>query len=302
MAQDRTPRELIDELTALLELRPAGEEAFDSVPTPDRARSGAGRVFGGQVIAQALCAAALTVPDARPPHSLHAYFLRMGNDDAPIRYDVARDLDGGSFSNRRVAASQEGPKGRRPILSLNASFHRREPGLHHQDAMPQVPPPEAVIDDIEKRRPKLHLYPEARRAAMGQLRPIEQRTVENLDWIDPTPAPPLLHVWFRAVAPLGDDMALHRAVFAYASDLFMLRTTTLPHGMHWFSGEMMEASLDHSVWFHGDFRADEWLLFQARSSWAGGGRGYARAKVFTRDGRMVASAAQEGLIRLVERR
>jgi acyl-CoA thioesterase-2 len=297
MVQDRTPRELIDELTALLQLEEVGDDAFDSVPTPAEAQSGAGRVFGGQVIAQALTAAALTSPDDRAPHSLHAYFLRMGNDDAPIRYDVARDLDGGSFSNRRVAASQSG----RTILSLNASFHRREDGLHHQDPMPDVPPPEEVVDDIEKRRPNLHLYPEARRTAMSQPRPIEQRTVEGLDWIHPTPTSSLMHVWFRACAPLGDSPALHRAVFAYASDLFMLRTTTLPHGTHWFNGDMLEASLDHSVWFHDDFRADEWLLFQARSAWAGKGRGYATGKVFARDGRLVASAAQEGMIRLVKR-
>jgi acyl-CoA thioesterase-2 len=298
MISDRTPRELVDELTALLQVQPADENAFDSVPTPTKARTGAGRVFGGQVIAQALMAASATVPDNRAPHSLHAYFLRMGDDDTPVRYDVARDLDGGSFSNRRVAASQHG----KPILSLNASFHRRENGLSHQDEMPDVPPPEALVDDIEKRKPRLHLYPEERRAMMGARRPIEQRAVEDLDWINPTPSSPLMHIWFRASAPLADSLALHRAVFAYASDLFMLRTTTLPHGIHWFDGEMLEASLDHAVWFHEDFRVDEWLLFQTRSSWAGRGRGYATGKIFTRDGRLVASATQEGMIRLLKKR
>lgn len=298
MIQDRPPQELVDELVGLLRLQPIGDDGFESAPTPTEARTGAGRVFGGQVIAQALLAAAATVPDDRVPHSLHAYFLRLGNDDAPFRYDVARDLDGGSFSNRRVQASQDD----RPILSLNASFQRSEQGLSHQDEMPDVPPPEDLPDEIELRRAKLHLYPEERRATMGQRRPIEQRPVEDLDWIDPRPSPPLIHIWFRACAPLGDDPALHRAVFAYASDFFMLRSTTLPHGVHWFGGQMREASLDHALWIHEDFRMDDWLLFQTRSSWAGGGRGYATGKIFTRDGRLVASAAQEGMIRLVKPR
>lgn len=297
MDQDRTPRQLIDELTALLQLAPLESDTFESIVAPPVARSSHGRMFGGQAIAQALAAAAQTVPDDRAPHSLHAYFLRMGDDNIPARFDVARDLDGGSFSNRRVAVHQNG----RPILSLNASFQRREEGASHQDAMPDVPPPEDVMDDLEKRRPKLHLYPEAIRKTMGHIRPIEQRTVEGLDWIDSTPAPPLMHVWFRASAPLGDSPTLHRAIFAYASDLFMLRATTLPHGILWFGGEMREASLDHSIWFHDDFRADEWLLLQTRSSWAGRGRGFATAKAFSRDGRLVASVAQEGMIRLVKR-
>lgn len=298
MSNDRTPEQLIAELTAVLAVQPLADDTFEGARTPPQSLSGAGRVFGGQVIAQALVAAAATVPDDRPPHSLHAYFLRMGDDEKPIRYDVARDLDGGSFSNRRVAASQADGDQRRPILSLNASFHRREEGVSHQDPMPDVPPPEDVADDIEKRRPKLHLYPEHRRIAMGTRRPIEQRTVEDLDWIDPKPVPAVMHTWFRACAPLGDSLALHRAVFAYASDLVMLRTATLPHGIHWFGGAMQEASLDHAIWFHDDFRTDEWMLFQTRSSWAGRARGYTTGKVFTRDGRLVASASQEGLIRM----
>lgn len=301
MIQDRTPRELIDELTALLRLRPLGGDTFESVPSVAGSSSGIGRIFGGQVIAQALMAASETAPDDRPAHSLHAYFLRMGNDDLPIRHDVARDLDGGSFSNRRVAASQDTEGGRRAILSLNASFHRREDGPSHQDEMPDVPPPEALMDDIDKLRPKLHLYPAPMSVSMGQRRPIEQRTVEDLDWIDPRPTAPVMHVWFRACAPLDNSEALHRAVFAYASDLFMLRTPTLPHGLHWFNGEMQEASLDHSIWFHGDFRMDEWLLIQVRSAWAGRARGHASARIFTRDGRLVASVAQEGLMRTIKR-
>lgn len=301
MTQDRTPGELIDELTTLLRLQPKGDDTFESVPAPARSRSAVGRIFGGQVIAQALMAAAETVPEDRPAHSLHAYFLRMGKDDLPIRYDVARDLEGGSFSNRRVAASQGTKEGRRAILSLNASFHRREDGLSHQDEMPDVPPPEALVDDIEKRRPKLHLYPEPLNVTMGQRRAIEQRTVEDLDWIDPRPTAPVAHVWFRACAPLDDSETLHRAVFAYASDLFMLRTPTLPHGVHWFNGEMQEASLDHSIWFHDDFHMDDWLLIQVRSSWAGRARGHASARVFTRDGRLVATAAQEGMMRMIKR-
>ncbi len=297
MTEERTPRELIDELTALLRLRRLSDDAFESVPGPAQSRSRIGRIFGGQVIGQALVAATETTPPDRPVHSLHAYFLRMGTDDLPVRYDIARDLDGGSFSNRRVAASQGG----RAILSLNASFHRREDGVSHQEAMPDVPPPEALVDDIEKRRPTLHLYPEPLNVTMGQRRPIEQRTVEDLDWIDPKPAAPVMHAWFRACAPLGESETLHRAVFAYASDLFMLRAPTLPHGLHWFNGAMQEASLDHSIWFHDDFRMDDWLLIQVRGGWAGRARGHATARVFTRDGRLVATVAQEGLMRTIRR-
>ncbi len=295
MAQEPTPQELVAELTALLKVETDGEDAYLGARTPEGASTGAGRVFGGQVIAQALAAAEATVTGDRPPHSLHAYFLRMGDDTQPIRYDVAHDLDGGSFSNRRVAASQGG----KPILSLSASFHRREDGVHHQDAMPDVPGPEGLASDLEVRRASLHLFPEGRRAALGAPRPIEQRPVEKLHWMDATPAPPTTHSWFRTVAPVGDDPRLHRAMLAYASDLTLLRTAVLPHGLSWFRDKILEASLDHSLWFHDSFRIDEWLLYQTHSSWAGRGRGFITGKIFRQDGALVASVSQEGMIRIV---
>jgi acyl-CoA thioesterase-2 len=226
---------------------------------------------------------------------MHGFFLRMGDNAEPIEYQVARDLDGGTFSNRRVQAVQHA----RPILSLSASFQRREDGLFHQDAMPVVPGPEGLPSDVEERRAELDSYPEHLRASLGSLRPIEQRTVERLRWIDPEPVPPVCHIWWRTPAPIeSNDPRIHRAVLAYASDLAMLRTAALPHAVSWFSDPMQEASLDHSVWFHDDFRADEWILFVTRSPWAGRARGYTTGQMF-QDGRLIASISQEGLIRMV---
>jgi acyl-CoA thioesterase II len=296
MFDDPSPQELTDALLALLTVRPDGDDRFVGARIPPG--TGHGRVFGGQVVAQALAAADATLPDERHAHSLHAYFLRMGDDSRPIEYEVERNLDGGSFSNRQVRASQAG----RPILTLNASFQRLEAGLEHQDTMPDVPGPEGLPTDVEERRAYLHLFPERVRQAMGTLRPIEQRTVERLNWAEPKPAQPNAHIWWRTPAPIAsDDPRVHRAVLAYASDLAMLRTASLPHAMNWFDGSIQEASLDHAVWFHDDFRADEWLLFATHSGWAGRGRGHISGKIFRRDGRLVASVVQEGMIRLARR-
>jgi acyl-CoA thioesterase-2 len=292
MHQDPPPQQLVDGLVDLLTVQPDGADRFLGAQIPPG--TGHGRVFGGQVIAQALAAADATVPEGRLAHSLHAYFLRMGDDNLPIEYTVERNLDGGSFNNRQVRASQSG----RPILTLNASFHREEPGLSHQDAMPDVPGPEGLPSDVEERRAMVHLFPEPVRATLTAARAIEQRTVERLNWAVPEASPPTAHIWWRTPAPIAsDDPRVHRAVLAYASDLAMLRTATLPHAINWFSGEMQEASLDHSVWFHDHFRADEWLLFVTHSSWAGAGRGLIAGKMYRRDGRLVASVAQEGIIR-----
>lgn len=296
MSEQAILRKLIDDLVALLTVKPLGGDRFEGARTPPGAISGADRVFGGQVIAQALAAATATAPEERPVHSMHGYFLRMGANSHPIDYEVARDLDGGTFSNRRVQAIQGG----RPILSLSASFQRRETGLHHQDPMPEVPGPDDLPTDVEERREELARYPEHLREALGALRPIEQRTVERLRWIDPETHPPLCHAWWRAAAPIpSDDPRIHRAMLAYASDLAMLRTAALPHAVSWFSDPMQEASLDHAVWFHDDFRADEWILFVTRSSWAGRARGYTTGQMF-QGGRLIASIAQEGLIRMLE--
>lgn len=300
MSDEPLLQKLVDDLVAVLTVTPLGEDRFEGARTPPGGVHGEGRVFGGQVIAQALAAAVATVSEDRPVHSLHGYFLRMGADTRPIEYNVARDLDGGRFSNRRVEARQAKDGEIRPILSLTASFQQLEPGLHHQDPMPDVPGPDELPSDLDQRRADLDRFPEWFRARLAAPRPIEQRTVERLRWIDPATVPPVVHMWWRSAAPIAsDDQRVHRAVLAYASDMGMLRTAVLPHGVSWFSDPMQEASLDHAIWFHDDFRADEWLLFVTRSTWAGRARGYITGQMF-QDGRLVASVTQEGLIRLLE--
>ena len=287
-----TPAELVRWLVKLLDVKDAGEDQF----TGRRKRGGVGRVFGGQVIAQALAAAERTVAEDRGAHSFHAYFLRGGSEDHEIGLAVARDFDGGSFSNRRVVASQQG----RPILNFTASFQRHEEGLSHRDcAMPDVPGPEDLPTELELRRQFAEQMDPAQRHLFTQPRPIELRGIEGRHWLNEGAAPPRAHSWFRAVAPLPDDPRIHRAVLAYASDMQLLGTCILPHGLSWSRGEVMSASLDHSVWFHDTFRADEWLLYATDSPWSGNGRGFNRGRVFTQDGRLVASVAQEGMIRKV---
>lgn len=289
---ERTPEQIVASLVDLLDVKPTGNDHFDG----RRKKGGVGRVFGGEVIAQALNAAQQTVGEDRPAHSLHAYFLRGGSEEHPSDYRVVRDFDGGSFSNRRVVASQQG----RPILNLTASFQRHEDGLHHVDAdMPLVPPPEELESETDvRRRFAEQARPEARHVFLAE-RPIEMRAVEGRHWTNPAPAPPRANSWFKTVAPLPDDPRIHRAVLAYASDMSLLGTCALPHGLSWARGEVISASLDHAVWFHEDFRADEWLLYSTDSPWSGGGRGFNRGRIFTQDGRLVASVAQEGMIRKV---
>lgn len=292
MDSELTPERLVSGLVKLLEVKPQQGDHFIG----RKKRGGVGRVFGGQVIAQALLAAEATVDPARPAHSLHAYFLRGGSEDHETDYAVARDFDGGSFSNRRVVASQQG----RPILNLTASFQKHEEGLHHADAaMPDVPPPEELEPEMDvRRRYADQARPEARAYFLSP-RPVEMRAVEGRHWTNPTPAPPRSHSWFRTVAPLPDDPRVHRAILAFASDMTLLGTCALPHGLSWARGEVVSASLDHAVWFHEPFRADEWLLYATHSPWSGGGRGFNHGRIFTRDGRLVASVAQEGMIRKV---
>lgn len=292
MDGERTPEQLVAGLVKLLEVKDQGEDQF----LGRKKRGGVGRVFGGQVIAQALHSAELTVDPARPAHSLHAYFLRGGSEGVEIDYKVERDFDGGSFSNRRVVASQQG----RPILNLTASFQKHEDGLHHVDAaMPEVPAPEELEPEaVVRRRFAEQARPEARHHFLSE-RPVEMRAVEGRHWTNPKPAPPYSHSWFKTVAPLPDDPKIHRAVLAFASDMSLLGTCALPHGLSWARGEVVSASLDHAVWFHEPFRADEWLLYATDSPWSGGGRGFNRGRIFTRDGRLVASVAQEGMIRKV---
>ncbi len=254
---------------------------------------GAPQVFGGQVLGQALSAAAATV-EGRTVHSLHAYFLRRGDCNAPIVYEVDRSLDGHSFANRRIVAIQHGQQ----IFNMTASFQIAETGFDHQVPMPQVPPPESLPD--QSGRPPQELLvrlPERVRRFLEQPRPFEFRTVQPLDLLRPRRERPAREIWFRAVGALPDDETLHRRLLAYVSDFFLLDTATLPHGTSFLNPSLVMASIDHAMWFHRPLRVDDWLLYAMESPSASGARGFARAGVFARDGRLVASTAQEGLVR-----
>ncbi len=249
-------------------------------------------VFGGQVLAQAAVAAGMTV-EGRPVHSLHGYFLRPGDVQSPIVYDVDRIRDGGSFSTRRVVAIQHG----RAIFNMSASFHAPEPGVDHQVPMPKVPPPEELVSTTEFRRGFADRLPERLRGVLLQERPVEFRPVEHLDPLQPPKRPPNKQVWIRASGPLPDDPGIHQAVLAYASDFSLLSTVFLPHGLSFFQREVRAMSLDHAMWFHRPLRMDDWLLYSMDSPSACGGLGLSRGSIFSRDGVLVASVAQEGLIR-----
>ena len=294
MSDTPSPRDIVADFIRLLTVASQGEDSFTGPPQP----GGMGRVFGGQVIAQALQAAQATAPQGMNAHSLHAYFLRGGTEGLDTHYEVMRDLDGRSFANRRVTARQEGAT----ILTLTASFQRPEDGLEHLDAaMPDVPPPEDLIPDADQRRAMVERagdrLTEAQRALALRPRPLEMRTVGKLHWMNREPSAPVANSWFRAVAPLPDNPALHRAVIAYASDYTLLGTAALPHGFSWMRGELTGASLDHAIWFHHPARADEWLLYSTDSPWTGGGRGFNRGRIFDRSGKLIASVAQEGVMR-----
>lgn len=285
-----TPAELAADLVDLLDV----EELDTDLYRGRRSKGGVGRVFGGQVIAQALQAAQRSTDVQKVAHSLHAYFMRPGDEDHPIIYRVVRDFDGRSFSTRRVVAMQRG----QPILSLTASLQLPEEGMHHQDAMPEVPPPDALESEADIRRRESEKVDERFRRILTRPRLIEIRPVQPRRWADPRPSDPAAQSWFRVTASIGDDAAMHRAILSYASDMSLLGTSLLPHGVNWTTPGLQSASLDHSVWLHESFRVDEWLLYATDSSWAGHARGMNRGRIFTQDGRLVASVAQEGLIRM----
>jgi acyl-CoA thioesterase II len=255
---------------------------------------GSPQVFGGQVLGQALVAATQTVED-REVHSLHAYFLRRGDFNAPIVYEVDRAWDGKHFSTRRVVAIQRGAQ----IFNMSASFQRPEEGLDHQITMPDVPQPEDLEDMQTLYKAALTEVPEAMRRVLEQKRPFEFRPVEPPDFSRSRKHTPINHVWFKAVAPLPDDEALHRCLLAYASDFGLLGTALRPHAMNMMSTTLVVASIDHAMWFHRKLRVDDWLLYAMDSPSASGARGFARGSLFSRDGRLVASASQEGLIRVL---
>jgi acyl-CoA thioesterase-2 len=254
---------------------------------------GWGAIFGGQVLGQALSAAAQTVPGERAVHSLHGYFVRAGDVRRPILYQIDRLRDGSSFTTRRVVAVQEGEG----IFSLEASFQVHEEGFDHQDPMPDVPAPESLRSERELALAIADQIPPPLRARAIAERPIEIRPVELRNPLAPQVAAPRRHMWYRAIEHLPDDPALHRYLLAYASDFSFLGTALDPHGTSFFQPGMQVASLDHVMWFHRPFRFDEWLLYSVDSPSASGARGLVRGQFFDRAGRLVASCAQEGLIR-----
>lgn len=297
-----SPESLVAGLVRLLTVQPDGADgAFAGMAQP----GGIGRVFGGQVVAQALQAAQASAPQGYEAHSLHAYFLRSGTEGVEIDYRAQADFTGRSFANRRVVASQTKGGASEAILNLTASFQRPQAGLEHQNAaMPDIPPPEDLRTDREVRREIADRLgdrlPDDRRALMLRPRPIDMRTCDTLHWMNSEPRLPRAHSWFRTVAPLppiADDPAIHRAVIAFASDYTLLGTSALPHGLSWMRGELLGASLDHAIWFHRPARADDWLLYAVDSPWSGAGRGFNRGRIYNRDGDLVASVAQEGVMR-----
>jgi acyl-CoA thioesterase-2 len=254
---------------------------------------GWGAIFGGQVLGQALSAAAQTVPDNRAVHSLHGYFVRAGDVSKPILYQVDRLRDGKSFTTRRVVAVQEGEA----IFSLAASFQVHEHGFEHQDPMPDVPPPESLPSELALALAIADQLPPLVRAIAVAERPIEIRPVDPRDPLAPRASPPHRAMWYRAIDHLPDDPALHRYLLAYASDFSFLGTAMDPHGVSWLVPGMQVASIDHAMWFHRPFRFDDWLLYAVDSPSASGARGLVRGQFFDRQGRLVASTAQEGLMR-----
>jgi acyl-CoA thioesterase-2 len=254
---------------------------------------GSAQVFGGQVLGQALMAATATV-EKRMVHSLHAYFLRRGDFNSPIVYEVDRARDGNHFSTRRVVAIQHGAQ----IFNMSASFQSDESGLEHQLSMPEVPPPEDLPELASYySRVLAHLSPGMRRA-LEEKRPFEFRPTQAPTSLTSRNLSPSRAVWFRAAAPLADDEPLHRCLLAYASDFHLLDTALMSTGFSMMAPKLVIASIDHAMWFHRSVRVDDWLLYSTDSPSASGARGFARGSVFARDGRLVASTSQEGLIRV----
>jgi len=280
--------EVTRRLVELLDLSPIGDDHFQG----DSEDLGFPNVFGGQVLGQALMAASRTV-EGRLCHSLHAYFLRPGNQSMPIDYEVQRVRDGGSFSVRRVIARQDGKE----ILTGSMSFQVAEDGFEHQLTMPDAPGPETLRAEQEWGELLAPQVPEKMRPILTRDRPIEIRPVNPVNPLKPEKRPPHKQSWFRAQGPLPDDPVLHRCLLTYASDFQFLGTSLNPHGLTFMSKNLQVASLDHAIWFHRDFRMDEWLLYDKDSPSASAGRGFNRGNFFNEEGLLVASTTQEALIR-----
>ena len=283
-------RQSVRELLDILQLEPLEQNLFRGQTRATGQRS----IFGGLVAGQALMAASRSVPTDRPVHSLHAYCLRAGDFNLPIIYEVDRIRDGGSFTTRRVNAIQHG----KAIFSLAASFAVEEEGVEHQSDMPEVPAPDTLESDEPARRRVAENIPEPFRKAFLQERPVEFRPVQPRNPFDSSPQPAQRMTWFRVPETLEVDQAMHRVLLTFCSDFGLMGTAMLPHGMHFFQPQLQAASLDHAMWFHRPLRADEWLLYCTDSPCAAGARGINRGLIYAEDGTLVASVAQEGLMRL----
>ena len=278
--------EEIENLVETLALEPIEVNLFRGA----RVEGGGPRLFGGHVIAQALLAAYETVED-RLCHSIHCYFIRPGDPKVPILYEVDRARDGASFTTRRVTAIQHGEQ----IFNLAGSFQIAESGLEHQFPIPEVPGPDGLPDLAEQFKAMLDKMPEEMRRVMGRPRPIEQRPVDPRK--QGQKAPPVSSAWIRARADIGPDQHLHQALLAYASDMGLIETSMRPHGVHWQTPGMQSASLDHALWFHRPINFNDWHLYSQESPSTSGARGFMRGQIFSQSGALVASVAQEGLLR-----
>lgn len=279
----------LSKLLTTLTLEPVEENLFRG----PRSSEGWQRVYGGQVLGQALTAAAMTVDAIRSIHSLHGYFLLAGDPERDILYEVERIRDGGSFTTRRVRAIQHG----RAIFSMSASFHKPEDSYEHQSEMPPVPEPQSLTSAKDLMAGMLAHLPDNMRAYWSREHAIDVRIVDASRYASREPRAATQAIWLKANGPLPDDLRVHRAVLAYASDFTLLDTALIAHGKLLFDKDIQLASLDHAMWFHRPFRADDWLLYAQDSPTAFGARGYSRGVVYDRAGRLVASTVQEGLMR-----
>ncbi|MGM0417465.1 MAG: acyl-CoA thioesterase II [Thermodesulfobacteriota bacterium] len=289
MSTDSNQKNVLTELLSLLKLEKKEENIF-------RGKSqdlGFGSIFGGQVLGQSLSAAIQTVDKDRSVNSMHAYFLLAGDPEFPVDYKVENIRDGRSFSVRQVSATQKGGI----IFCMSASFHVNENGFEHQSMMPDVQGPEKLMSDLEYVRKVKDKIPESIREQLLRDKPVEIRQVSPVNPFKPEKKEPFKYSWFKASGKLPDDPLIHKCMLAYASDFGLLATSLYPHGHTFWQREMTAASLDHSIWFHRDFRMDDWLLYAMESPSASSSRGLNRGQIFTRDGVLVASTVQEGLIR-----
>jgi acyl-CoA thioesterase II len=283
-------RKLVERMVELLNLQQVDADRFQVPGLSTEAR----RVFGGQLVGQAVAAATRTVDPGRMIHSTHAYFVRAGDTTAPTEFQVFRDGDGGATSFRRVVVTQN----ERVLVSLSAAYQTAYEGWTHQPKPPRAPAPETLDDDYVQATRMPHIDPRAL-SLVGRASPLQFRSPKPEQRLCSEPAPAAQQFWFRVAAPLPDDPALHRTVLAYASDVMLLGVGLMPHGMRWFGGDAKIASLDHALWFHGDVRMDDWLFYEQESPWSGEGRGLNRGHIYDRRGRLVATVAQEGAMRRI---